>query len=145
MKEAPRSVLDSYAGDSAFANQGQRVVVGQRMMQARADVFLGWARDALQGRHFYVRQLKDSRVVSVGERIERDALRFYARLCGRTLARAHARSADAARISGYLGESEAFDAAAAEFACAYAERTKHDWRRFCDAIHGNRVEALPKQ
>lgn len=141
LKEALRSVLEPYAGDSVFGNHGHRVVVGQRMMQASADVFLGWAHDAPQGRHFYVRQLKDARVAALGEQIEGDALRFYAQLCGRTLARAHSRSADAARISGYLGEGEAFDAAIADFACAYSEQTKQDWYSFCDAIRSNRIEA----
>ncbi len=114
------------------------------MMQASADVFLGWAYDAPEERHFYVRQLKDSRLAAVGEQIEGDALRFYAQLCGRTLARAHARTADSARIAGYLGEGEAFDAAVAEFACGYAVQTEQDWRGFCDAIRSNRIEARPK-
>jgi len=144
LKEARRSVLAPYAGDSLFDNQGQRVVVGQRMMQASADVFLGWARDAPDGRHFYVRQLKDAHLQAVGAAIEGDALRFYAQLCGRTLARAHARAADSARIAGYLGGSESFDVALAEFACAYADQTEQDWRVFCDAIRSGRVEAKPE-
>ena len=144
LKEARRSVLEPYAGKSVFNDHGRRVVVGQRLMQASADVFLGWARDAPHGRQFYVRQLKDSRLAAIGEQIEGDALRFYAQLCGRTLARAHGRTADSARITGYLGDGEAFDTAIAEFACVYAVQTEQDWRSFCDAIHDNRIEVRSK-
>ncbi len=120
LKEAQQSVL----GLSSFANQGQRVVSGQRMMQAEPDVFLGWAHS--EGRDFYVRQLKDSRLAVVVQRIEAAALPFHARLCGRTLARAHARSGDAALISGYLGGGDAFDEAIGRFALAYARQTQAD-------------------
>jgi uncharacterized protein (DUF2252 family) len=139
LKQARRSVLAPFAGDSAYANQGQRVVTGQRMMQAATDVFLGWARDPA-GRDFYVRQLKDPRLASVGAAIGDASLPFYARLCGRTLARAHARSGDAARICGYLGDGDAFDEALAAFALAYADQTQADFAAFVAAIRDGRIE-----
>ncbi|MEI9985816.1 MAG: DUF2252 domain-containing protein [Aliidongia sp.] len=141
IKEAQASVLAAYAGASAYANQGQRVVVGQRVMQAASDVFLGWTDDGPENRHFYIRQLKDRKLASVGQMMERDALRFYAELCGTTLARAHARSGDPALISGYLGSSEAFDAAVQEFAVEYADQSEHDHRRLAEAVRSGRVEA----
>jgi uncharacterized protein (DUF2252 family) len=140
LKQAGTSVLAPYAGDSAYADAGKRVVVGQRMLQASVDVFLGWGQ-AADGRHFYVRQLKDARLAAIGLHIEGDALRFYAGLCGRTLARAHARSGDAARIAGYLGDSDSFDQAIAEFAWAYAGQTEADHAAFVAAIAEGRIEA----
>jgi uncharacterized protein (DUF2252 family) len=141
IKEAQNSVLAPYAGASLYANQGQRVVVGQRVMQAASDVFLGWTDDGPEDRHFYVRQLKDRKLASIGEMLEREVLRFYAELCGTTLARAHARSGDAALISGYLGSSEAFDAAVQEFAVDYADQSEHDHRGLAEAIRSGRVTA----
>jgi len=143
LKEARRSVLAPYAGESVYAHQGQRVVVGQRMMQAATDVFLNWTTGG-DGRHFYVRLLKDSRLARVGARIGEVALPFYARLCGRTLARAHARSGDAAAISGYLGEGGAFDEALASFAVAYAAQTREDHAAFVAAIAAGRIEAAAR-
>jgi len=140
LKQANRSVLAPYAGDSVYAQQGQRVVVGQRMMQAATDVFLNWTQDSA-GRHFYVRQLKDSRMANVGARLGDVALPFYARLCGHTLARAHARSGDAALIAGYLGDGDAFDEALADFALAYAAQSELDHASFVAAIRAGRIEA----
>jgi uncharacterized protein (DUF2252 family) len=144
LKEAMQSVLARYAGPSLYKNQGERVVVGQRMMQATPDVFLGWAAAGPEGRHFYVRVLKDSRLANVGVDIQAGSLPFYARLCGQTLARAHARSGDAAEIAGYLGEGDAFDEAVGAFALAYADQTTRDWRTFCEAIAAGRIEATEK-
>jgi uncharacterized protein (DUF2252 family) len=141
IKEAQNSVLAPYAGASIYANQGQRVVVGQRVMQAASDVFLGWTDDGPEDRHFYVRQLKDRKLASIGEMLEREVLRFYAEVCGTTLARAHARSGDAALISGYLGSSEAFDAAIQEFAVDYADQSEHDHRGLAEAIRSGRITA----
>jgi len=141
IKEAQTSVLAPYAGASLYQNQGQRVVVGQRMMQAASDMFLGWTHDEPDARHFYVRQLKDRKLASVGEIMEREALRFYAELCGTTLARAHARSGDAALISGYLGSSEAFDAAIQEFAVDYADQSERDHRLLAEAVRAGRLKA----
>ena len=140
VKEAVASVLAPYAGASAYANHGERVVVGQRMMQAATDVFLGWTETPIEGRHFYVRRLKDSRLADIGTMIEA-ALPFYAELCGRTLARAHARSGPSAAIADYLGHGPAFDEAVADFAMAYADQTERDWTAFCAAIEEGRIPA----
>jgi uncharacterized protein (DUF2252 family) len=138
IKEAQPSVLAPFAGASAYANQGQRVVVGQRMMQAATDVFLGWTQKPLAGREFYVRRLKDSRLADIGAMIEA-ALPFYAELCGRTLARAHARSGEAEAIAGYLGRGTSFDEAIAEFSMAYADQTVRDWKSFLHALETKRI------
>jgi uncharacterized protein (DUF2252 family) len=140
IKEAQQSVLAPSAGASEYANHGQRVVVGQRMLQAATDVFLGWTQSPLQERHFYVRRLKDSRLANIGIRLKM-ALPFYAELCGRTLARAHARAGDAAVVAGYLGSGTAFDEAIAEFAIAYADQTDRDWKAFLAAIKTGRIVA----
>ena len=140
IKEAQESVLAPFAGASDYANHGERVVVGQRMMQAATDVFLGWTQSQVNGRYFYVRRLKDSRLANVGVILE-EALPFYADLCGRTLARAHTRAGDAVALSGYLGEDSEFDKAIAEFAMAYADQTERDWRALLDAIKAGRISA----
>ena len=140
IKEAQNSVLAPFAGASEYANQGQRVVVGQRMLQAATDVFLGWTQVPIDERHFYVRRLKDSRLADISARLAA-ALPFYARLCGRTLARAHARAGDAAMVAGYLGQGEGFDTAMEEFATAYADQTERDWRAFLAAIKSGRIVA----
>jgi uncharacterized protein (DUF2252 family) len=140
IKEAQESVLSPFAGPSSYANHGERVVVGQRMLQAATDVFLGWTRTPLDGRFFYIRRLKDSKLANIGARLEA-ALPFYAELCGRVLARAHARAGDAVSITGYLGEGDAFDKAIGRFAVAYADQTARDWRRFVEAIAAGRIDA----
>src|SRR5215471_21692000 len=140
IKEAQASVLGPFAGASDYANHGERVVVGQRMMQAAADVFLGWTRNPVNDRYFYVRRLKDTRLANLGALLE-EALPYYATLCGRTLARAHARAGDAVALSGYIGEDGEFDKAIAEFAMAYADQTKRDWRALLDAIKAGRLNA----
>jgi len=140
IKEAQESVLAPFAGKSDYPNHGQRVVVGQHMMQAAADVFLGWTQEKLNGRFFYVRRLKDSRLADVGSQIAA-SLPFYASLCGRTLACAHARTGDAVAIAEYLGEGTGFDKAIAEFAMAYADQTEKDWHTFLDAIKNGRITA----
>ena len=98
-----------------IVHQGRRVVEGQRVMQAASDIFLGWTEDHKAGRFFYVRHLKNRRLGSIGEVIEGNALAAYATLCGRTLARAHARSGDAAILAGYMGKSDVLDDALAKF------------------------------
>jgi uncharacterized protein (DUF2252 family) len=123
IKEAQASVLAPYAGASDYANHGERVVVGQRMMQATADVFLGWTQNPVNGRHFYVRRLKDSRLADLGALLE-ETLPYYAKLCGHTLARAHARSGDAVMLAGYIGDDSEFGKAIAEFAMSYADQTE---------------------
>jgi uncharacterized protein (DUF2252 family) len=140
IKEAQPSVLAPFAGPSDYANHGQGVVVGQRMLQAAADIFLGWTGEPLDGRYFYVRRLKDHRLADLGARLAA-ALPFYAGLCGRTLARAHARSGDAVALSAYLNDGSVFDKAIAQFAAAYADQTEADWRRLLDAIETGRITA----
>lgn len=127
IKEARRSVLERVSPrGAAIADQGRRVVEGQRVLQAASDVLLGWVGSSADGRSFYVRRLKNRRLGSLGEVLEGEALPVYARLCGRTLARAHARSGDPALIAGYMGRSEVFDDALASFAMKYAKQTKAD-------------------
>lgn len=148
IKQASASVLAPFAGASEYAAQGERVVTGQRMMQAASDVFLGWARmPAAAGKaagpeHVYVRRLKDARLAAVGAQIAARSLASYAVLCGRTLARAHARSGDAAMLSGYCGGA-GFSRAVAGFAQAYADQATQDWRAFTDAIAAGRVSHEP--
>ncbi len=141
LKEAQHSVLGPYSAPSMYTNQGQRVVVGQRIMQAEQDIFLGWTEEHGSDQYCYVRLLKDSRLAAVGEDIADDALPYYARLCGRTLARAHARSGDAARMAGYMGSGRTFDTAIAEFAMAYAAQVERDWQLFVEAIKSGVIEA----
>jgi hypothetical protein len=132
IKEAGKSVLEQLA-PRFKGHQGQRVVEGQRIMQAASDLFLGWTEDVASRRQFYVRQLKNRRLGSVGELVEERALASYARLCGRTLARAHARSADPAMLAGYMGKGGVLDDALASFAMAYAARTRDDYEQLIRA------------
>jgi uncharacterized protein (DUF2252 family) len=136
-KEARTSVLEPYAGKSRYENQGERVVTGQRMLQAASDVFLGWTRDE-EGRDYYFRQLRDMRMkIDIGDLSCQDFLE-YVELCGWALARGHARTGDAARISGYLGSSGRFDKAIAKFAVAYADQTERDYQEFVKALRARR-------
>jgi uncharacterized protein (DUF2252 family) len=141
LTEAQQSVLAPYAAPSIYSDQGQRVVTGQRIMQGQRDVFLGWTQDHSCDQYCYVRQLKDSRLVMDGTDIPDAALTCYAALCGSTLARAHARSGDAARLAGYMGSGGAFDTAIADFAMTYAGQVERDWRAFVDAIKAGTIEA----
>src|SRR5208282_3635248 len=104
------SVLEPYAGRSAYPHHGQRVVMGQRLMQPASDVFLGWVTGP-RGRQFYVRQLRDAKIKPLVETFDAETLRVYARLCGWALARSHAKSGDAWSISGYLGSNDHFEIA----------------------------------
>jgi uncharacterized protein (DUF2252 family) len=131
VKEAQASVLAPFAGKSVFANHGERVVVGQRTMQAQTDVFLGFSTKQIGKRSFYVRRVKDAKLADIGATLEVDALPFAASLCGRTLARAHGRGGDAAILAGYMGDGDAFESAIADFAMAYADQTDRDWAAFC--------------
>jgi uncharacterized protein (DUF2252 family) len=141
LKEARESALAPYVGPSTYRTQGQRVVVGQRVMQTLPDIFLGWTGDEKDDQHCYVRRLKDSRLALIGAELADGALPTHAALCGATLARAHARSGDAARIAGYLGSGDTFDAAIAEFSLAYSDQTERDWRLFLDAIKYGQIAA----
>ena len=140
VKEARASVLEPYAGKSRYANHGQRVVEGQRLMQTASDVFLGWMRSE-SGRHFYVRQLRDVKLAAVLEDVDTPLLRQYARMCAHALARAHARSGDAALIAGYMGSGRAFDDAISEFATEYFDQNRRDYRAFVSAIREGRIQA----
>ena len=145
VKEAEASVLSRYVGASKFANQGQRVVAGQRLMQASSDIFLGWQRIEAgldgQPRDFYVRQLRDWKFSVDIENILASGLRLYGELCGWTLARAHARSGDRIAIAAYLGGSDVFDRAIAQFAAAYADQNERDHRSLVDAVASGRIIA----
>jgi uncharacterized protein (DUF2252 family) len=141
LKEAQTSVLAPFAGPSVYRNQGQRVVVGQRIMQTVPDVFLGWTEDRGDDQHCYIRQLKDSRLALIGADLAEGALPYHATLCGVTLARAHARSGDAAQIAGYIGTGTPFDNAIAGFAVAYAAQNQADWRLFQEAIKAGQIDA----
>ncbi len=145
VKQAQRSVLERLSEKLAYQGpQGRRVVEGQRMMQAASDIFLGWTRDEPLGIDFYVRILKNRRLGGVSELAEQQALLEYARLCGRALARSHARTGESAVIAGYMGRNEAFDDALASFAMAYAEQTVKDHAALVKAKGGAKAEAPPK-
>src|SRR6266478_5504665 len=134
----------------AFASYAESLQEDRRVLLRRyhrrdiafktVGVFLGWTRNQVNGRYFYVRRLKDSRLANLGAMLE-EALPFYAALCGRTLARAHARAGDAVALSGYMGDDSEFDKAIAEFAIAYADQTEHDWRALLEAIKAGRITA----
>ena len=140
-KEACPSVLAPYAGKSIYENQGQRVVTGQRLMQSSSDIFLGWTRGR-EGRSFYVRQMRDMKMSAPVEGATAAQFKMYAELCGRTLARAHAKSGDAALISGYLGKSDTFDRAIGQFALAYADQNERDHAALVAAVKKGKVKAL---
>ena len=143
-KEAQPSVLADYCGRSQYANQGERVVAGQHLMQAQSDIFLGWTRvSAPDGadRDFYVRQLKDWKFSVPIELMLPEGMTLYARLCGWTLARAHARSGDRVALAAYLGGSAKFDQAIADFAETYADQNERDYAALQAAVKDGRAEA----
>jgi hypothetical protein len=140
-KEARRSVLEPYTSKSQYENQGQRIVVGQRLMQSASDIFLGWASGG-HGYNFFGRQLRDMKFSFPIEGSSAQQLERYAEVCGWSLARAHAKSGDAAAISGYLGKGDAFDIALGEFAVSYADQTEQDHAALAKAVDSGQVEAL---
>jgi uncharacterized protein (DUF2252 family) len=145
VKEAEASVLSRFAGASKYTNMGQRVVTGQRLMQASSDIFLGWQRaeagpDAKQ-RDFYVRQLRDWKYSIAIEDLVPRSMRSYGELCGWTLARAHARSGDRIAIAAYLGGSDVFDRAITQFAADYADQNERDHQSLVDAVASGRITA----
>jgi len=141
VKEARASVLEGYAGKSIYPNHGQRVVNGLRLMQPASDIFLGWTEGRL-GRHFYIRQLRDVKIKLAVETFESARMTLFAQFCGYSLALSHARSGDAAVISGYLGKSDAFDKAIAAFSIAYADQNEEDHAALKNAIRDGKVEAV---
>jgi uncharacterized protein (DUF2252 family) len=140
LKEALPSVLEAHAGKSHFPNHGERVVTGQRMLQAASDVFLGWTH-ADDGRDYYFRQLRDMKMKFDLESMTKSEWLEYVLICGWTLARAHARTGDAARIGGYMGKNATFDDAIGEFAVAYADQTERDHAALLKAIRAGQVRA----
>ena len=136
-KEATRSVLEAYAGASPYAHHGERVVRGQRLLQAASDMLLGFATGPT-GRHLYVRQLRDAKIKPQLEIMSPRNFRRYAATCGEVLARAHARTADAVVLSAYLGSSATFDEAIGAFATAYAKQTERDHEALLKAIKSGR-------
>ena len=145
MKEAEASVLEAYAGKSQYRNHGQRVVTGQRLMQATSDIFLGWVhvKAGIDGvaRDFYGRQLRDWKGSAEVEQMVPEGLATYGRLCGWTLARAHARSGDRIAIAAYLGAGNTFDRAILDFSRSYADQNDRDYRALVDAVDSGRVVA----
>lgn len=139
-KEATRSVLEAYAGPSPYLHHGERVVRGQRLLQAASDILLGFATGPT-GRHIYVRQLRDAKIKPQVETMSPGSFRRYAAICGEVLARAHSRTADAVILSAYLGKSTTFDDAIGAFALAYARQTELDHARLVDAIEAGQLPA----
>jgi uncharacterized protein (DUF2252 family) len=140
IKEARRSELEQYAQPCTYDNQGQRVVAGQRIMQTASDLFLGWS-DSDDGHQFYVRQLSDMKGSIDATSLTPRQLLSYASLCGRTLALTHARSGDPATLAGYLGKSDVFDRAIADFAASYADVVDADYAAFVAAIERGAIDA----
>jgi uncharacterized protein (DUF2252 family) len=144
VKEAQHSVLEPYTAPCEFANQGERVVQGQRSMQAASDILLGWVRAEGvddEPRDFYVRQLWDWKGSAQVESMDPRGLTSYGEVCGVTLAHAHARGGDRIAIAAYLGKGDSFDRALAEFAEAYADQNERDYEALQDAVREGRVEA----
>ena len=144
-KQAQRSVLAGYAGESEYRNQGERVVTGQQLMQTVSDIFLGWQPAPLPGRgsagYYYLRQLRDWKYSADTENMNAAAMTGYGRMCGWTLARAHARTGDRIAIAAYLGGSDTFDRAVADFGEAYADQNERDHAALAGAVASGRVQA----
>lgn len=141
VKEATTSVLEDHLPGSRYRKCGARVVHGQRMMQATSDIFLGWTRGVDVQRHFYWRQLRDMKGSALVEAMSPVGLTFYARTCGWTLARAHARSGDPVALSEYLGDDDAFDRSITDFSERYADQNDQDFEEFVKAVRSGRIEA----
>jgi uncharacterized protein (DUF2252 family) len=143
VKEATASVLEDHLAASRYKQHGERVVDGQRMLQAASDIFLGWTKGRVDvTRHYYWRQLRDMKGSADVEAMRPVGLSFYADICGWTLARAHARSGDPVAIAAYLGKRDAFDQAITDFSERYADQNERDYQAFAAAIHSGRLQAL---
>ncbi len=141
-KEARQSVLEPYCGATPFSHAGQRVVVGQQTLQAAGDMFIGWTTGTgARKRHFFIRQLSDAKIKPVVEIMKKANLKGYAQLCGTVLARAHARTGDAAVLSGYMGKSTVFEDAVADFSVAYADQNELDHAGLLAAVRSGKIEA----
>jgi hypothetical protein len=143
VKQAEASVLERFTSGSEFSHHGQRVVAGQRLMQAASDIFLGWERFGWDGveRDYYVRQLRDWKGSADVPGMTPTGMGLWGEMCGWTLARAHARTGDRLSIASYLGKSDGFDRAIAEFAAAYAEQTHRDYLSLQKAVAKKRLSA----
>jgi uncharacterized protein (DUF2252 family) len=144
-KEAGPSVLEAYLGESPYPNSGQRVVEGQRLVQAQSDIFLGWTEGTSADYHFYLRQLRDWKGSVEIEGGTPNQLRLYAQLCGRTLARGHARAGDPVAINAYMGSSDRLDEAITAFAEVYADQNEQDFEAFRAAVDSGRLEVAPTE
>jgi uncharacterized protein (DUF2252 family) len=142
IKEATASVLETYLPKSRYRQHGQRVVEGQRMMQAASDIYLGWTKGLDVNRHFYWRQLRDMKGSILVEEMIPAGLTFYGRTCGWTMARAHARSGDPVAIAAYLGVSDAFDKSITDFSQRYADQNEQDYEEFVKAVQSGRLQAV---
>jgi uncharacterized protein (DUF2252 family) len=142
VKEATASVLEDHLPKSRYRQAGERVVRGQRMMQAASDIFLGWTKGVQDNRYLYWRQLRDMKGSAVIETMGPDALAFYARICGQTLARAHARSGDPIALAAYLGKKDRFDQSITDFSDRYADQNDRDYQAFTSAIRSGRLQAV---
>ena len=142
IKEATASVLEADRRKSRYRQHGERVVQGQRMMQAASDIYLGWTKGLDQNRHFYWRQLRDMKGSATVETMTPVALTFYAQTCGWTLARAHARSGDPVAIAEYLGQDDAFDQSITDFSRRYADQNEQDYQQFVTAVRSGQLEAV---
>jgi uncharacterized protein (DUF2252 family) len=142
VKEATRSVLEDHLPKSRYRNPGERVVQGQRMMQAASDIYLGWTKGVQADRHYYWRQLRDMKASALVDTMSAAALELYAGLCGWTLARAHARSGDPVAIAAYLGADDAFDRSITDFSQRYADQNDLDYQALVTAIRTGRVPAV---
>src|SRR4051794_3485491 len=142
IKEATSSVLENHLPKSRYAQAGERVVQGQRIMQAASDIFLGWTAGVDVNRHFYWRQLRDMKGSALVETMIPPALTFYARICGWTLARAHARSGDPVAFANYLGDGDAFDRSITDFSARYADQNELDYAAFVGAVRSGRLQAV---
>jgi uncharacterized protein (DUF2252 family) len=142
VKEATASVLEGHLPKSRYKQHGERVVYGQRMMQAASDIYLGWTKGVDANRHYYWRQLRDMKGSADVEAMVPVGLGFYAGICGWTLARAHARSGDPIAIAAYLGEDDQFDQSITDFSQRYADQNELDYQAFAKAIRSGRLQAL---
>jgi hypothetical protein len=139
VKEARQSVLEPYTQPSLYSHQGERVVQGQRIIQAASDIFLGWSMGPT-GRHSYLRQLRDKKISFEVDTFDKFRLTLYARLCGNILARAHCKSAQGPLICGYIGNSDQFAEALCKFEVAYADQTEKDYDDFMKAVKTGKLE-----
>ena len=142
VKEATASVLEDHLPKSRYRQPGERVVQGQRMMQAASDIYLGWSKGVQDNRYLYWRQLRDMKISATVETMGPGTLAGYARFCAQTLARAHARSGDPVAIAAYLGKKDLFDQSIADFSQRYADQNDRDYAAFCEAISSGRLQAI---